>query len=179
MKKNKYKSLKNFTERYELSNIDKNTLIISDIDGVFFRGIFDPREILGIINKENKRAFEQILSQKCACWLFTNRPTIFKHLPFIRQISTSIKNVAGITPPIYSNCSHFLKERSQNYAIIMNAKKPGEESQKVVEQGIANFEKVIYLSAQDLPFYYTDQQLVEKLKKTPELEKLTFIEIDH
>lgn len=177
MKKLRFNSLPDLVNHYDLSQLGPKSLLISDIDGVFFKGVFDPREIFGIIKKENLAAFEQILFQKPACWIFTNRPTIFKYFPFIRQISTSIKKVTGKSPPIYSNCSHFLKARSQNYAIILNAKKPDTESQKVVEQGIAHFEKVIYISARDLPFYYTDQELTEKLDKQ-NLEKLVFIEIN-
>ena len=179
MKKERYKSLQDFVNNYDLSTIDEKSLLIFDIDGVFFKGLFDPREIIGIINMENINAFEKVLSSMAACWIFTNRLSIFKYFPFIKQISKSIKKVTGITPPIYSNCSDFLEARSQKYSIILNAKKPSAESQKVVEEGTSNFKRVIYVSARDNPFYYTDQQLVTKLGKKLNLAKLSFIEIDH
>jgi len=177
MKYLKFSSLSDFISNQDISQYNKNTLLISDIDGVFFRGIFDPREIIGIISKKNITVLEKILLKKIACWIFTNRPAIFKYFSFIRQISDSIKKVTGVTPNIYSKCSHFLEDRSQNYAIIMNAKKPSEQSQEVIEKGIKNFEKVIYISARDLPFYYSDKQLIQKLNKRLNLDKLVFIEI--
>lgn len=177
MKIIKHKSLQHFIQNYNLSQIGKDSLIISDIDGVFFKGIFDPREILGIISPDNLKTLEDLLKTNSALWIFTNRLAIFKYFPFIKQIASSIKKTTGVTPPIYSKCSEFLEDDLKNHAIIMNAKKPSEDSQKVVEKGIANFKNVIYIGSQDVPFFYHDFKLIKILNQKKPTNNLTFVEI--
>ena len=178
MRSYQYKSLIEFTEKYDINKLGKNDLIISDIDGVFLNGIFDPREILGVISKENLEAFEKLLKTQTAFWFFTNRWAFFKHFPFIKQLSKSINKTTTITPTIYSNCSQFLEDRLQNYVIILNSMKPWSKSLKVVEKGIESFEKVVYVGAQDTPFYNTDKIVVNKLERSNiNIDNLTFISI--
>jgi hypothetical protein len=177
MKTLKFKSLQQFAKEYDLSRINKNTLLISDIDGVFFKGIFDPREILGTIHPNVLKAFEKLLSTKAKCWIFTNRMKLFKKFPYIKQITRSIKKITSTTPKFFENCSEFLQNNLPNFAIIMNANKPEEESLKVVEKGTANFSTVIYLGSQDLPFYHNDLRLVQKLSQRINTSNLIYIEI--
>lgn len=176
MKNYKLKSLKEVLNTINWQELGKNVLLITDIDGVFFKGIFDPREIIGIISKKSLQTFEELLENFDACWIFSNRLPIFKHLPFTKQISNSINNVAKVTPPIYSNCSSFLDSRSQNYAIILNAKKPSIKSQQVVEKGIGEFSSVVYLGAQDHLFYFNDRKLINKIANRKKKD-LIYIEI--
>lgn len=177
MQKLKFKSLLDFVNHYGFANIDKETLFILDIDGVFFKNILDPREIIGIISSSNLSAFREILKLKPACWIFSNRPAIFKYFPFINQLAKTIKRITGVRPPIYSNCSEFLSSRSKDFIIILNAKKPNTESQNVVRKGLDLFSSVTYISARDFPFYFTDQELTKELGKNINLDRLTFVEI--
>ena len=177
MKHYKYHSLKDYINKTDLRDIDVNTLFIFDIDGVFFKGIFDPRELLGIISKETSLAFEEILSKKAPCWIMTNRSNLFRYFPFIKQISKSIEKITSTTPNLYSNCSAFLESGSNKSNIVMNARKPAEDSQEVVKKGIRQYDKVIYIGGRDTPFRFTDEELVEKLDGKISLDNLTLIEI--
>ncbi|MFC1780078.1 hypothetical protein ACFLY9_00065 [Patescibacteria group bacterium] len=177
MKNLKFKSFVKFVNSPDFDQITKDSLVISDIDGVFFRGIFDPREIIGVISKRNIKTFEKILETGTAIWIFTNRILLFKKFPFIKQLSRSFKKITSISPEVYSDCSQFLGNELKKYAIIMNAKKPGKESRSVVEKGINNFSTVVYIGARELPFYFNDLKLVSNLSKTVDSEKLTFVEI--
>ena len=64
-----------------------------------------------------------------------------------------------------------------NYAIIMSAQKPDTESQKVVEKGIQNFQRVIYIAAKDTPFVFPDEELLQRLEEKDDLSRLWFIKI--
>lgn len=179
MKEFRYKSLKEYAESLTSDDFDDRTLIISDIDGVFFRGVFDPREILGIIGKTNISVLESLLSNNPALWLFTNRSYFFRRFPYIRQLRKTIKKTTTINPEVYSDCSSFLIEfkNSMNYAIIMSAQKPDSDSQKVVEKGIQNFRRVIYIAAKDTPFVFPDEELLQRLEEKDDLSRLWFIKI--
>jgi hypothetical protein len=177
MKTLKYKSLVEFTRSFDLEQLNKNSLVISDIDGVFFKGIFDPREIIGVISQRNLMAFEKILETQTAFWIFTNRTLLFKKFPFIKQLLRSFKKITSVSPKVYSDCSQYLENELKKYAIVMNAKKPGKDSQKVVEQGISNFKNVIYIGSQDIPFYHNDLTLVQELNKKVDTLNLIYIEI--
>ncbi|MBN2015767.1 hypothetical protein JW766_02950 [Candidatus Dojkabacteria bacterium] len=179
MKYLKFKTFSNFVTTFDLGQITKDDLMISDIDGVFFKGIFDPREVLGIINQKNLRALEKLLKTNISCWFLTNRIGLFKHFHYIKQLAKTINKVRTIEPNIYSNCSHFLKDRSQNFAIIMNAKKPKEGSQKVIKKGLNEFKKVIYIGSKDWPWIFVDLDVVKNLNNNGnDLKNLTFIEIN-
>jgi len=78
---------------------------------------------------------------------------------------------------MYSNCSDILQERSTNYAIILDAKKPSPNSQRVVAQGMSFFEKVIYIGGRDFPLWFTDESLLQKIEEKISLDNLTFVEI--
>lgn len=177
MKHLKYDYLRDFINQTDLPNVDEDTLFIFDIDGVFFRGIFDPREILGIISNETLLVFEQILKKKSACWIMTNRLHIFKYFPFIRQLKKTIQKITSVSPSIYSKCSAFLESGSNKYNIIMNARKPAEDSQEVVKRGMTEYKQVLYVGGRDTPFYFTDKELVEEVYKETSLNNITFIEI--
>lgn len=162
MKKYKLQSLKEVQNTINWQEL-KNVLLITDVDGVFFKGIFDPREIIGVISKKNLQIFDKLLKNVDACWILSNRPPIFKYFPFIRQITSSITNATQQTPPLYSDCSTFLEKGLQKYVIILNAKKPSKESQIVVENGLEEFTNVIYIAAQDHPFYFNDKKLINNI----------------
>jgi hypothetical protein len=177
MKNLNYKSLKKLATSKFIKNLNSKDLIISDIDGVFFKGIFDPRELLGTIDPGTLQAFEKILKTKARYWILTNRMKLFKRFPYIGQISRSIKKITSISPNLYSDCSQFLEDDPQDYSIILNAKKPSEDSVKVVEEGIKNFEKVVYIGSQDLPFYHNDIKLIQEISDELDTSRLTYIEI--
>ncbi len=179
MKINKFKSLNNFVDNYNLKSISKGDLIISDIDGVFFKGIFDPREIIGLIDNKTLKSLERLLKTQASFWIMTNRIHIFRKFPYIKQLSRTVKKITSVKPYIYSNCSKFLEDNIKNYIIIMNAKKPSLESQKVVEKGIANFSKVLYIGSQDLPFFHNDLKLISKVKESTNSKNLEYIEISY
>ncbi len=178
MKSYSYKTFENFVQMFDLSEYGEDDLIISDIDGVFFRGIYDPREIIGIISKKNLKVFNTLLNTKCGFWIFTNRLKLFKGFPFIRQLFKILSAYSKKKVEIYTNSLSFLEAKIEKYAIIMNAKKPNQKSQKVVEKGIENYRKIIYIGSQDTPFYYTDKNLLKRLSKKRNLDNLTFIEIN-
>lgn len=178
MKSYRYHSLPDYINKTDLENVSAETLFIFDIDGVFFRGVLDPRQIIGVIHDENKKAFESILATQAPCWIMTNRPNVFRHFPYIKQLSSSIEKITSASAGMYSNCSDFLNDRSKMYNIIMNAQKPSEESKAVVKKGMEQFRQVIYIGGRDMPFYFTDAKLVEELAKEVSSDNLTFIEID-
>lgn len=177
LKDDQYKSLIEMTRKLDLDELDENTLIISDVDGVFFKGIFDPREIIGLIDDEVLKAFEKLLGTKASFWVFTNRMKLFKTFPYIKQIKRSIKKMTQQKAPLYTSCLKFLENKPQNYIIIMNAKKPGKSSQEVLLRGLELYDKVIYIGSQDLPFYHNDVKLVERIRRKSGTDKLTYIEI--
>ncbi|MBU0976765.1 MAG: hypothetical protein ABIE03_03145 [Patescibacteria group bacterium] len=177
MKTYSYKSFQDFIDNLDLSLIYQDSLIISDIDGVFFKNIIDPRWILGVLSKESLLSLEALMRQKPAMWLFTNRLSFFKYFPFVRQFRRSVQNLTDSVLKVFTNSNDFLKHKPINYALILNAKKPGSKSQQVVEKGIDNFKKVIYIGAKDLPFYFTDERLLKKLEQKENLDNLTFIKI--
>jgi hypothetical protein len=172
-----FKSFSDFSHSDLTRSIDKHTLCIFDIDGVFFRGIFDWREWMGIIDKKILVEFETILNKTYAVWVMTNRPALFKIFSFVKQIAKSITKVTNLQPTIYSNCSQFISSRVKNYAIILNARKPSKQSQQVVEQGSKNFKKVFYIAAADLPFYFADEDLLKEIDQRHHLKNVTLIEI--
>jgi len=175
---NSYKSLESFIKHFNRNEYDENDLIISDIDGVFFKGIYDPREIIGIISRKNLKLFKTLLETECAFWIFTNRLNFFRKFPFIKQLSKTMSDFSNSKIKIFTSSSDFLDYNNEKYAIILNAKKPKFESQKVVEKGIDDFKKVIYIGSQDTPFYYTDKKLLSLLAKQRPLDDFTFIEIN-
>ncbi|MDD3647616.1 MAG: hypothetical protein PHS44_03915 [Candidatus Dojkabacteria bacterium] len=177
MKTYSFRSLSDFKSCFDLTAIDQNTLIISDIDGVFFKGILDPREIVGILEKGSLLVLETLLKRKPAIWLFTNRLSIFKRFRFVRQFRTTMQNFTDKELRIFKGSKSFVEQDLVRYALILNARKPGKDSQKVVEKGIENFKKVIYIGAKDLPFYFTDEKLLAIIERNKNLDNLTFIKI--
>lgn len=162
---------------YNANRLNTDTLLIFDIDGVFFKGILDPHEIVGVIDKKVLEIFRQIIEKAGGCWILTNRPNIFKNFPFIQQISEVIQQVTSEPPSMYSKCSEFLEDRSTNFSIILDAEKPSPNSQRVVGLGMSLFDKVIYIGGRDLPVWFTDEMLLKKIEEKISLDNLTFIEI--
>ena len=177
MKKLKFNSLEEFTIQYNLDKLNNKTLVISDIDGVIIDKMLSLRALLGLVPKKNLKFLEEILKTQCAVWFFTNRLSCYKHFPIRRQLSASVQKITNKSLGIYSNCADFLKGHLEKYIIIFNARKPKAKSQLVVAKGIRNYDKVIYFGAQDLPFYFSDEELVDKLDKQIDLSKVTFIDI--
>jgi len=178
MKRFKYKSLKEFANNFDFENFGKEDLIISDIDGVFFKGVYDPREIIGVIKKENLHILETFLKMNCGFWIFTNRKKFFRNFPFIKQLQNTLSNHSQSKVNIFLGSNDYLEHKIQKYAVIINSAKPGNKSQEVVGKGIDNFRKVIYIGSQDTPFFYTDKKLVDNLSKKKDLSKLVFVEIN-
>jgi len=172
-----FNSFSDFFASDLIKHLDKDTLCIFDIDGVFFRGIHDPREWLGIIKSETLEKFEELLKTGCSCWIMTNRPSIFKNFPFIRQIRTSIEKITKIFPVVFSGSSKFLKKTSFNYAVIMNAGKPKSMSQKVVEEGSRRFQNVYYIAAPETPLWFCDERLLFELNQYADISNVTLIKI--
>ncbi len=177
MKDLHFDSFDKFIKQYNLDSINSQTLIISDIDGVLFEKMFSLRAVLGILNKQTRENIERLFNTECHLWLLTDRQSLFRYFPFVRQLTDIVKKNTSKQLEVYSNCKNFLREGSNKFNIIFNASKPEAESQLVVEKGIRNFEKVIYLGAQDLPTAFRDQELVERMKKENDLTKLTFVDI--
>lgn len=177
MRELQFRSLQQFIKKFDINKIGPKDIVISDIDGVYFKGIFDPREIIGLISKENLESLSRILNTGTMFIFLTNRLKLFKKFPYIKQISRTVKKTTTIRPKLYTNCSDFLDSEQKSYSIIMNAKKPSPESQKIIEYASSNFRKVFYFGSQDLPFYHNDIKLLKKVEKSRALNNLTYIEI--
>lgn len=178
MLKYKYKNLHEFINKFDFNNLSSKDLIISDIDGVFFKSIFDIREIIGIIGNNNINHLEEILKINTSFWVFSNRFSIFRFFPFIKQIIKTIKDITKVNPVLITNYSKFTTNNLPKYYIILNAKKPSLKSQELLSLVLRKFRKVIYISAQDTPFYYTDKLLVDNLTRNENFNNLIFVEIN-
>ncbi len=172
-----YRTFSSFIKNYNLSKVDKNTLIISDIDGVFFKGIYDIREIIGVMSKNNIKSLKILLKRNSSFWILTNRNKIFRNFPFIQQIKKVLDSASKSNTKIYIGCENFLQDKLKKYALIINSKKPSKASQKVVEKGINNFKNVVYIGSKDTPFINKDFELVNRLDKQLTKKDFTYIEI--
>jgi len=165
MQKLTYKSLSAFCSSEHLEAIDENTLCILDIDGIFFGGLTDPHFWFSNIKKEYLDELAKIVAKKSNIWIFTDRNLFGFWGPYKKQLMDTLSEQGRIPVKKYKGSKAFLaKAKDLKRALILSAKKPGEESIHVVEKGLANFLKVFYLAAQDFPLKYDDKDLVEKLK---------------
>jgi hypothetical protein len=176
MKKMKFASLQDFKNNYDTSDVSKDSLFIFDIDGVFFKP-FSLDWFLGRISNANINAFQEIISKDSACWIFTNRPRILMVFKFMQQLKDALSKFSDQNLQIFKNSYTFLQNKISRFAVIMNARKPSEQSQKVIEKGIKNFKNVIYIAARHIPINYPDKKLIEELEKRIDLTRLTFVDI--
>lgn len=178
MKRLVLKSIKEFVQEEQLKKLNDQTLCIFDIDGVFFNGILDWREIVGIIATDYLEALKKILQTKTRCWIFTNRMSLFRIFPYIKQLKNILSEFAPNQQVMFcKNSNIFLTQKQRDFAVIMNARKPSIHSQKVVEEGINDFKEVFYFSAQDFPIIYSDRKLLDIIEKKTNTDNLTFVDI--
>ena len=165
MKHLTYPSLKDFCESKYKKNLNTKTLCIFDIDGIFFEGLTDPHFWFSNIKKEYLDELNKIVNTGTNIWIFTDRNIFGFWGPYKKQLSDTLSVNGKIKVPRYKGSLDFLK-RSKSYerALILNAKKPGKESVKVLEKSTKLFDTVYYFGSQDVFFKYDDKTLVEKIK---------------
>ena len=165
MKTLSFKKLHDFCESEEFKILNEKSLCILDIDGIFFEGLTDPHFWFSNIKKEYLEELEKIEKTKSNIWIFTDRNLFGFWGPYKKQLLDVLSENGRINVRKFKGSKEFLdKAKELDKALIINAKKPGEESQKVLIKGLENFEEVFYFASQDIPFKYDDKTLVEKLK---------------
>lgn len=161
-----FKSLKTFNDSDERKNLNPKTLCVFDIDGIFFEGLTDPNFWFSNIKKEYLDELLRVVNTGASIWIFTDRNLFGFWGPYKKQLSDTLSLDGRIKVPRFKGSGEFLKKaQSFERALIINAKKPGEESVKVIEKALENFKTVYYFGSQDVFFKYDDKSLVEKIKR--------------
>lgn len=161
----KYNNLAEFCKSENMESLNDEALCIIDIDGIFFGGLTDPHFWFSNIKKEYLDELAKIVEKNTNIWIFTDRNLFGFWGPYKKQLLDTLSENGTIPVKKYKGSKAFLSKADKlNRALILSAQKPGKESIRVVEKGLAKFSKVFYLAAQDLPLEYRDKDLVESLK---------------
>ena len=169
-----FKDLIDASKSELISKIGDNDLCIFDIDGVFFKNIFDINNLLGRIPDKLISAFKKLTHNSKVIWIFTDRWHILSNYHFANNILKSMKR----DPLIYKSSKDFLNHNDIfSDSIIYGAKKKSLESKEVVKSAVKNFSKVYYFAAQDFPWAYKDKEMLDDLDKIDEFNNLVFVDI--
>jgi hypothetical protein len=171
-------TLKTFTDilNNELfKSINKNTIIISDIDGVLFSSFVSPGMITGNIDKDRLDAVRKLSDKSGTFWFFTDRP----YWSTFQNYEDQLIEVFGKDTRQFKTSSEFVKDNSwYDRAIIFGGHKKSSESKKVIQEAIDTGRPIVYIAAQDLPFSYKDKDMLEQMDtKGVNLSNVTFIDI--
>lgn len=171
-----FKSLKEFCDSEHLKNLNPKTVTIFDIDGIFFEGLTDPHFWFSNIKKEYLDELEKVSRTGTNIWIFTDRNLFGFWGPYKKQLSDVLSVNGRINVRRYKSSGDFLKKAEKlDRVLILNAKKPGEESKKVIIKALENFDTVYYFGSQDIPLKYDDEALVNSIKR--DTIQLYFIDI--
>lgn len=180
----KTKSLEEFIEKNSdlVKSFDFNTLLIFDIDGVFFNSIFSIDFIIEKVSREKIAAYEKIvkrnaeLKQKPHTWIFTSRPSILKYFRYLKQLKNGLRPESEFFNDAQQFIDKKLELKNKDF-IMFGASKTKEEGINVIKIALRKFDKIFYFAAQDVPWMFPDKELIDNLEEDGHIEKLTFINI--
>lgn len=176
MQRIELKTFREFCESKYCSKLNKESLCVIDVDGIFFHGLTDPHFWFSKIKKEYLENLAKIAKTNTNIWIFTDRNLFGFWGPYKKQLCDTLSKNGKIAVKKYKNSTDFLtKAENFSRAIILNAQKPGKNSLKLIEKSLEKFKNVFYIASQDFPFVYDDKTLVENLEN--DTINLYFIDI--
>ena len=175
MNKIQVANIENFWEAYD-SKLEKgNHIVISDIDSVWFGGVFDPRSYISRFSTRRLYLMKKF-QETTDFMLFTNRNLLGRWKGgYVDQVKANFSNVK-----VFNTSEEFLEKPDLNgFNLITNAQKPSPYSFEVLELALKRYTKVYYIAGREFPWTYKDEVLLKNLEeKEKELsEKVTFIDI--
>ena len=178
MKEVHVSSIEEFWNQYR-GKSSQNSCIVSDIDSVWFKGIFDWRAWVSLFSEKRIKLIREISDTDNDFLLFTNRnfPGLWPG-GYVSQLQSKLPDSKW---QIYKNSEEFMNRKDFNgLGIVRNAQKPTEPSLSVLKWLLKKYDNLTYIGGRDFPWSYKDGDVIVKLQEELEeqlLNKLIFVDV--